>query len=487
MAQFRGRHRPSGRAPPTGVHGSAAARPAARGAQLRGDAWHARRALTRVWALQPVAALAACARCAAPPHRLGKLVALACSASRAPAFGVRRAPLDCLDCWFTVTAPHRFAACSRFAVPPFVCRPAGLLAPRAELINGASELQATPPANCPKFWPAGTRVPACADAWRTRCTAPSEARAAIVAAPTARRPPPSGSALPRCPHNINRTSRAAARSSGTPHTCPGFCVGSARCLARLRSRPRCLAATMLRLCHSTAALAPGRPTASACVRAVHLHAAAASPSAALAVRCQGSPRRSWSLRQSSAVLKCGVRHLRALFRRLRRVRQGQPAAPASVRRVRPSSPSVEPARLVLSSSFRQRHVSPGCLVVSHCAPIWLRSLMFVSVCDSADLACGGQTLVLRQGGCVSRFSLSQVLLPFVAWPGRLVRSARRFLAILRGFRPSVEEVPTCPALFSTPGLSTVNGSRTRPRFSPRLCLTLDLAAGFPSPQVIYWA
>ena len=143
---------------------------------------------------------------------------------------------------------------------------------------------------------------------------------------------------------------------------------------------------------------------------------------------------------------------------LRRPRESE-----SVRRVRPSSQSVESARLVLSSSSRQRPVSPGCPLIVH-LPIWLRFLMFLFVIWRTLLALDRP--VLRQGGCVFALLSFAGTLPLVAWPGRLVRSCPEMPCASPGLPTTRWSVwkRLRPARFSTPGLSSANGSRTWPRF-----------------------
>ena len=240
--------------------------------------------------------------------------------------------------------------------------------------------------------------------WSTRCTAPSEARAAFVAAPTAaRRPPPSGFCFPRGAHGRHQHLSSRRRSTGTPHTCP-WLLRRHRPLLGAFARP-----LEMPFCDSAA---PPRLDCSACARPHDrlARARAGSPSRCSSLRpppllfaaCQGS-RLVDVVGLSASHVQCSSAGCDACVRfptdsacsakvSLRRPRESE-----SVRRVRPSSQSVESARLVLSSSSRQRPVSPGCPLIVH-LPIWLRFLMFLFVIWRTLLALDRP--VLRQGGCV---------------------------------------------------------------------------------------
>ena len=140
----------------------------------------------------------------------------------------------------------------------------------------------------------------------------------------------------------------------------------------------------------------------ACFRDRHVHVVvglSASPVQCSSAGCDTCVRFS---ADSAASAKVSLRRPRALVE--------------SVRRVRPSSPLVWSSRRLLVNVMSR-------LVVSHCAPIWLRSLMFFSVCDSADLACGGQTSSAAAGWM--RFALlsfaGTLALRGMAWTPRALR------------------------------------------------------------------
>ena len=270
--------------------------------------------------------------------------------------------------------------------------------------------------------------------WSTRCTAPSEARAAFVAAPTAaRRPPPSGFCFPRGAHGRHQHLSSRRRRTGTPHTCP-WLLRRHRPLLGAFARP-----LEMPFCDSAA---PPRLDCSAC----------ALPHDRLARARAGSPSRCSSLRPPPLLFAAcqGSRLVDVVGLSASHVQCSSAGCDACVRfptdsacsakvslrrprvRVRSSSPSVESVRRVRSSGPLVVFSSTSCLawLSSHCAPTYMVTFLDVSVCDLADLACVGQT-----SAAAGRMRFRASLFRRYSGLDASCAPARRCLALLRGFRP----------------------------------------------------